>query len=128
MILKNELVSWEQLNGFTWKDETGAANVWQITPESVADLNRVLYRYDMTNYREIAFFLGQSSIESASGTALREKYNGNSPEKYFPVGMTKRLYMTMALSFIGSMRPAVLTNLETGQNIEGQGIYISHGR
>ena len=49
----------------------------------VAELNRVLEKYEITTDMRISFFMGQVKHESRSGARTLEQFNGNSPEEWF---------------------------------------------
>ena len=49
----------------------------------VAELNRVLEKYEITTDIRISFFMGQVKHESRSGARTLEQFNGNSPEEWF---------------------------------------------
>ena len=73
------IITKEVLISVGWNEE-------KTTDEMINELNRVLYKYGITNEEFIRHFLAQTAKETCwdgYGDSLLEKYDGETPEEYF---------------------------------------------
>lgn len=65
-------VTREQADHLRYTDSVLGELCWELTNESLAELNRVLTRYEIDSPEEIAQFLAQATVESGAGAYLTE--------------------------------------------------------
>lgn len=66
------LVTAEQVSMLSYTDSALGKMSWELSEESLAELNRVLLEYDITSAEEIAHFLAQATVETGAGRQLTE--------------------------------------------------------
>lgn len=74
-----QVVTAEQIAGLSYHDTVLGDLKWELSEESLAELNRVLLEYDICAPEEISHFLAQVTVETAAGQALTE----HGDEAYF---------------------------------------------
>lgn len=73
------LVTAEQMAQLTYIDSKLGELKWQLSEQSLAELNRVLWEYDIRQPEQISHFLAQATVETSAGQKLTE----TGDEKYF---------------------------------------------
>lgn len=73
------LVTSEQISRLSYTDSVMGKLQWNLSQESLGELNRVLVEYDITTPEEISHFLAQVTVETGAGKELTE----HGDESYF---------------------------------------------
>lgn len=73
------LVTAEQMARLSYTDSTMGDLKWNLSQDSLEELNRVLVEYNITSPEEISQFLAQVTVETGAGKELTETGN----ESYF---------------------------------------------
>lgn len=73
------LVTAEQMTRLSYVDSVLGPLSWELSEESLTELNQTLVRYEILNSEEICHFLAQATVETGAGRALTEE----GTEEYF---------------------------------------------
>lgn len=76
------LVTAEQIAQLSYTDSVLGPMTWELSEESLLELNRVLVKYDIVSPEEICQFLAQVTVETGAGRQLTELGD----EAYFRAG------------------------------------------
>lgn len=76
------LVTAEQMKQLTYIDSKLGELKWNLSEESLAELNRVLREYDICEPEQISHFLAQATVETAAGKKLTESGDDEYFEKH----------------------------------------------
>lgn len=67
-----QLVTAEQMEQLTYIDSKLGELKWQLSEQSLAELNRVLWEYEIRQPEQISHFLAQATVETSAGQKLTE--------------------------------------------------------
>jgi len=73
------LVTAEQMDKLSYEDSLLGPLSWELSEESLMELNQTLVRYKILSTEEICHFLAQATVETGAGRALTE----SGTEEYF---------------------------------------------
>lgn len=76
------LVTAEQMSRLTYTDSKLGELKWNLSQQSLAELNRVLREYDICEPWQISHFLAQAAVETAAGKKLTESGDDDYFEKH----------------------------------------------
>lgn len=76
------LVTAEQMKQLTYIDSKLGELKWNLSEQSLAELNRVLREYDICEPEQISHFLAQATVETAAGKKLTESGDDEYFEKH----------------------------------------------